>query len=79
MQHWVRETVRTGICWLLDINLSLPLADQRVFLKNGAVGAMGSVDAVLSRGFLREIYDMDVVSYMLDSFTRWERLASVRR
>ena len=79
LKKWSEETGRTVIGVLHDINLSLLLSDQLLFLKNGAVAAMGSADAVLSREFLREIYDMDVVSYMLDSFTRWERLASVRR
>ena len=79
LKNWSQEKGRTVIGVLHDINLSLMLSDQLLFLKNGAVAAMGSADAVLSREFLREIYDMDVVSYMLDSFTRWERLASVRR
>ena len=79
LKKWSMETGRTVIGVLHDINLSLLLSDQLLFLKNGAEAAMGSAEAVLSKEFLREIYDMDVVSYMLDSLTRWERLASVHR
>lgn len=74
LKNWSEEKGRTVIGVLHDINLSLMLSDQLLFLKNGAVAGMGSAGAVLKREFLQEIYDMDVARYMLDSFKRWEQV-----
>ena len=75
LKNWSQEKGRTVIGVLHDINLSLMLADQLLFLKNGAVAGMGSANKVLTRDFLRGVYDMDVASYMMDSLRRWEQVS----
>lgn len=75
LKNWSEEKGRTVIGVLHDINLSLTLADQLLFLKDGVVAGMGPANVVLTREFLREVYDMDVVSYMMDSLKRWKQVS----
>ena len=75
LKNWSQEKGRTVIGVLHDINLSLMLSDQLLFLKNGSVAGMGSAHTVLTKAFLHEVYDMDVASYMLDSLKRWEHVS----
>ena len=75
LKNWSQEKGRTVIGVLHDINLSLMLSDQLLFLKDGAVAGIGPANVVLTRAFLREVYDMDVASYMMDSLKRWEQVS----
>lgn len=75
LKNWSQEKERTVIGVLHDINLSLMLSDQLLFLKDGAVAGMGPANVVLTRAFLREVYGMDVASYMMDSLKRWEQVS----
>ena len=75
LKNWSQEKGRTVIGVLHDINLSLMLSDQLLFLKDGAVAGAGPANVVLTRAFLHEIYDMDVTSYMLDSLKHWEQVS----
>ena len=75
LKNWSQEKERTVIGVLHDINLSLMLSDQLLFLKDGAVAGIGPANVVLTRAFLREVYDMDVASYMMDSLKRWEQVS----
>ena len=60
---------------LHDINLSLNLSDRLMFMKDGRVAGLGPASALLRRDFLREIYGMDVVEYMLRSLEKWRDLS----
>lgn len=75
LKAWSEEKGRTVIGVLHDINLSLMLSDQLLFLKDGRVAGMGSTETMLRRDFLREIYDMDVTRYMLDALERWKQVS----
>lgn len=75
LKSWSQEKGRTVIGVLHDINLSLMLSDQLLFLKDGAVAGMGPANMVLTREFLREVYDMDVASYMMNSLKHWEQVS----
>lgn len=75
LKNWSQEKERTVIGVLHDINLSLMLSDQLLFLKDGAVAGMGPANVVLTRAFLHEVYGMDVASYMMDSLKRWEQVS----
>ena len=75
LKNWSQEKGRTVIGVLHDINLSLMLSEQLLFLKNGSVAGMGPANMVLTRAFLHEVYDMDVASYMMASLKRWEQVS----
>ncbi|HIT09963.1 MAG TPA: ABC transporter ATP-binding protein [Candidatus Merdivicinus faecavium] len=75
LKEWSREENRTIIGVLHDINLSLNLSDRLMFMKDGRVAGLGPASALLRRDFLREIYGMDVVEYMLRSLEKWKDLS----
>lgn len=75
LKNWSQEKGRTVIGVLHDINLSLMLSEQLLFLKNGSVAGMGPANMLLTREFLHEVYDMDVASYMMASLKRWEQVS----
>ena len=75
LREWSKETERSVIGVLHDINLSLLLSDRLLFLKDGVVAGAGPAETMLNREFLCDIYDMDVTGYMLDSLRRWEQFS----
>ena len=74
LKNWSREKGRTVIGVLHDINLSLLLSDQLLFIKDGRIAGIGKAETILHRDFLREVYDMDVAGYMLDALKKWEQV-----
>ena len=70
-----REKGRTVIGVLHDINLSLLLSDQLLFIKDGRIAGMGTAETTLHKGFLQQVYDMDVAEYMLGALKKWEQVS----
>lgn len=75
LKKWSQEEKRTVIGVLHDINLSLMLTDHLMFMKDGKIQGIGQAQTLLSRDFLKQVYNMDVVQYMLDSLSKWEQVA----
>lgn len=75
LKTWSRENGRTVIGVLHDINLSLTLSDQLLFMKDGRIAGMGAANTVLHRDFLQQVYEMDVAQYMLDALKKWEQVS----
>ena len=74
LKQWSIENQRTVIGVLHDINLSLILSEKLLFLKDGNIAGFGSASQLLSREFLKDVYDMDVAQFMLDSLKKWETI-----
>ena len=72
LRTWSKQENRTVIGVLHDINLSLMLSDRLMFMKEGRILGMGTAEELLNRDFLKQVYDMDVVQYMLDCLHKWE-------
>ena len=75
LKEWSREDGHSVIGVLHDINLALRLSDRFLFLKDGRVAGQGPARELLRSDFLRGVYDMDVVGYMLDTLKKWEEFA----
>ena len=75
LKNWSREKGRTVIGVLHDINLSLLLSDQLLFIKDGRIAGMGTAETTLHKGFLQQVYDMDVAEYMLGALKKWEQVS----
>ena len=75
LKNWSREKGRTVIGVLHDINLSLLLSDQLLFIKDGRIAGMGAAETTLHKGFLQQVYDMDVAEYMLGALKKWEQVS----
>lgn len=72
LKGWSKENNHTVIGVLHDINLAMRLADSALVLQNGITKAYGRADEIISPELLNEVYEMDVVGYMIDSLKRWE-------
>lgn len=75
LKKWSQEEKRTVIGVLHDINLSLMLTDRLMFMRDGHIMGIGEAQTLLSRDFLKQVYNMDVVQYMLNSLGKWEQYA----
>lgn len=75
LKDWSEQNGKTVIGVLHDINLSMMLSDELLFLKNGTVAGKGPAEAVLKRDFLHRIYDMDVTQHMLEALGKWEKMS----
>lgn len=78
LKDWSKENNHTVIGVLHDINLAMRLADSALILQNGKTKAYGKSDEIISSDLLNEVYDMDVVGYMIDSLKRWESFEETR-
>lgn len=72
LKEWSKSNQRCVVGVLHDINLALRLADKLLFLNDGKVIAYGPTKEIISKELLTQVYDMDVVNYMVESLKNWE-------
>ncbi|MCL2322312.1 MAG: ABC transporter ATP-binding protein [Oscillospiraceae bacterium] len=72
LKNWAKTSSKSVIAVLHDINHALFFSDEILVLSDGIVKAYGNVRDVISTSLLKEVYEMDVVSYMKDSLKKWE-------
>lgn len=74
LRKWSEIDGQSVIGVFHDINLALRLADKVLILKEGTIAAYGKTEEVLTSKLLNDVYDVDVVGFMIDSLKRWESL-----
>lgn len=57
-----------------DINQGLRFGDYAIFLKEGKIISQGILSDIITKELLKEVYDMDIYGYMLESLKRWEMI-----
>jgi iron complex transport system ATP-binding protein len=72
LQEWRRQAGKSVIGVLHDINLAIRLADRAMLMRDGQVFAAGPTAEVVTRAALRELYQMDVAGFMVESLRSWE-------
>lgn len=72
LRDWSQREGKAVVGVFHDINLAMELTDNLMFMKEGRVFGMGRAGELISKSFLEEIYDMDIVAYMLKSLSRWQ-------
>ena len=75
LKKWSAEGERTVIGVLHDVNLAMQLSDNLLVMKDGEAKALGKAGEVITANLLEDVYEIDVVRYMTESFRRWEGLA----
>lgn len=73
LKDWASKEGKAVVGVFHDINLAMELTDNLMFMKEGRIHGMGSAQELISPSFLEEIYDMDIVSYMIRSLERWKK------
>ncbi|MCL1950484.1 MAG: iron chelate uptake ABC transporter family permease subunit [Turicibacter sp.] len=72
LKNWAATHNRLVIGVFHDINLALRLTSQTLFLKDGKIAGLGDAKSVITKDFLKEVYGIDMASYMKDSLAIWE-------
>lgn len=77
LKVWSKTDNHSVIGVLHDINLALRLADTVLLMKDGNTIAYGKTEEVINPQILTEVYDMDVVGYMIESLNTWKALKDI--
>ncbi len=72
LKNWSTTNNKSVVGVLHDINLALSFADKVLLLKDGKISSLSDVND-LNVEKLRDVYSMDIVAFMRDSFRKWER------
>ena len=68
---WLREPGRAVITVMHDLSLARRFGTKALLLNRGKCVAQGDVRSVLSRENLRQVYGMDVHTWMRELFEQW--------
>ncbi|GHV82381.1 iron ABC transporter [Spirochaetia bacterium] len=68
---WAKENNKTVIGVMHDLNLARSFADTIAVMSDGKFAAQGKPEAVLSGEILKQVYDMDIRAFMLESLENW--------
>jgi len=71
LHEWTGDGVHGVIGVFHDINLALRLSENMLFMKDGVLLGSGTFSGLASRGFLEEVYGMDVAGFMRESLEKW--------
>ena len=72
LKQWSASKEHAVIGVFHDINLALKLSDDMMFMKDGKIAGQGQFEEIATRAFLKDIYEVDVVEYMMESLGRWK-------
>lgn len=72
--HWAKSKNKIVIGVLHDLNLVHHFADSVVMLQNGEVISNGNPKNVLNGEKLKEVYDIDIKSFMVNVLNKWEEV-----
>ncbi len=72
IKEWARESDKTVIGVLHDISLATRLSKNTLLMKNGKKIAFGAIRKEISDDILKDVYNIDVASYMKSSLSLWE-------
>ncbi len=71
LKEWSKADNHAVIGVFHDINLAMRLSENMMFLKDGSIKGMGTAKELIHSKFLQEVYDMDILGFMVDSYKRW--------
>lgn len=72
LKEWAKEDSHAVIGVFHDINLAMHLTDHLLFMKEGRIKGMGKAQELITTDFLKDIYEVDIVGYMHQSYARWK-------
>lgn len=72
LKEWAKEDAHAVIGVFHDINLAMQLTDHLMFMKQGRIKGIGKAEDLITSEFLKDIYEVDIVGYMNESYARWK-------
>ena len=74
LRDWTGDGKHAVIGVLHDINLALRLTENTLFMKEGRLIGAGRFGEIATRGFLEDMFGMDIAGYMTEALRTWERV-----
>lgn len=74
VKEWSSKSGHMAVGVLHDINQAIQFGDYVVVLKEGRVVEKGDVKDVITKELLKDVFEMDISSYMLEHLRRWEEI-----
>lgn len=74
LKEWDAVPGHTSVGVFHDISLAISYADILIFLKEGRIAAQGETKELLRADLLKEVYGIDVASYMQELLKQWENI-----
>ena len=71
LKEWAKSDSHAIIGVFHDINLALRLSENMLFIKDGKIAGRGLFHEIVNDRFLQDVYGIDVVGYMNESFEKW--------
>lgn len=71
LDNWVKENNKIVVGVLHDLNLVQYFSDNVLLLNRGEVVSYGKAQKVLSEELLKEVYGLDIKSFMVNMLIRW--------
>jgi iron complex transport system ATP-binding protein len=72
LMNWVKETDKTVIGVLHDLNMVHFFGDTAALIQNGKIISHGRPRDVLDGDLLKTVYDIDIRRFMLESLEKWQ-------
>lgn len=72
IKDWAKKENKIVVAVLHDLNLVQKYADKVMLLNNGKSVCIGNTKEILSSKIIKDVYDIDVKSWMLDVLKSWE-------
>jgi len=71
LKSWVKESGKTLVAVLHDLNLARQFGDTALLMNNGTVAASGKIGETLHGEILHEVYGIDIQGFMRESLGKW--------
>lgn len=72
LKDWTKSNNKIAVGVLHDLNLVQYIADNVLLLNNGEAVSYGKPSKVLNEDKLKDIYDLDIKSFMVNILKKWE-------
>jgi iron complex transport system ATP-binding protein len=79
LTQWAKDNNKTVIGVLHDLNLVQYFGDNVAIMHNGELVSYGNPKSVLDGETLKDIYDIDIRAFMLESLERWKETREYRK
>lgn len=71
IRNWVKQSGRAALAVVHDLNIVYSYGTRALLMNDGKVHAEGSVEEVLSRENLKDVYKVDVAQWMQNLLRHW--------
>ncbi len=71
LDEWIRNSNRSVVAVLHDINISVMFADKIILMDNGKIVFYGEPEELIKSDLLKKVYQTDIVDFLNKSLKKW--------